>query len=151
MQTQLMKGMAAGMVACTGQAVVGKVEDWALLPPWEDANIAPRHVERVADSQGVELGTPSKWLLGTAFHYGYGAFWGAVYAGARERISVSPLTGGLVLGSVIYAITFPRWGVAVQTGTERPAGVRTKRMTLVAASVAISFGLFTAFLYERMR
>ena len=53
-----------------------------------------------------------------------------------------------MLGAVIYLITFPKWGAAVLTGTERPAGARTPRMTFVAASVAMAFGIATGLIYD---
>lgn len=147
----LLRGASAGIGACTIQAIIGKAEEKMLLPPWEDSNIAPRLMQRLAEHAGESLSPVTKWMLGTAFHLGYGAFWGALYAAGRERRPVNPLLGGSLLGGLIYGITFPRWGGAVQTRTERPPGRRTERMTFVAASVTLAFGLATALLYEGIR
>lgn len=146
----LWRGAKAGVFGATVQVMVGKAEEKLLLPPWEDADIAPRFVHRLGLRAGVDMNTPARWVLGTAYHYSYGAAWGALYAVARERWRFHPVLGGLALGGLIYGITFPSWGTAVQTGTERPPEQRTSAMEVVAVSVAIVFGLATALAYERM-
>ena len=57
----------------------------------------------------------------------------------------------VVMGALIYAITFTRWGGAVQTQAERPPEVRTRRMTFVAASVAMTYGIATAYATRAMK
>lgn len=147
-----LRGAGAGFVAALPQAALGELEERLFLPPGEDADIAPRTVHRmVLLSTGHRLSSPVKWVLGTAYHFGYGALWGIAYAHARERFRLGPLAGGALLGGVIYLITYPRWGLGVLIGAERPPGVRSRRMTLVAWSVALGFGLVTAALYERLR
>lgn len=147
----LLRGSAAGLGASVIQVMIGKAEEILLLPPGEDSNIAPRLMARLAEDVGEDLSDEEKWALGTAFHLGYAVFWGAAYAAARERYPVSPLVGGGLLGSLIYGITFTRWGGAVQTDTERPPEERSDEMTVVAASVALSFGITTAYFYEWLR
>ncbi len=141
----------AGLGASVIQVMIGKAEEILILPPGEDSNIAPRLMARLAEDVGEDLSEREKWALGTAFHLGYAIFWGGAYAAARERRPVSPLLGGGLLGALIYGITFTRWGGAVQTGTERPPEARSEQMTIVAASVALSFGITTAYFYERLR
>lgn len=147
----LLAGAAAGVVGSIVQAAIGKSEELALLPEWEDSNIAPRLMDRLADGMGESLPTPAAWALGTAFHLGYGATWGGLYALARERLRPDPVVGGLAMGAVIYAITFPAWGGAVRTRTERQPRRRSWGMEVVAASVTLGFGLATAAAYERIR
>lgn len=147
----ILRGAAAGVTVSLVQAVIGKAEEKLLLPPWENTNIAPRFMARLAADLGQTLSPVERWTLGTGFHLGYGAFWGASYALIRERYPVHPVVGGTLLGGLIYFITFPRWGGAVQTQTERPPEERTSRMTFVAASVTLGFGILTALLYERLR
>ena len=55
------------------------------------------------------------------------------------------------MGGIIYGITFPEWGLATKTETERPPRRRTARMELVAVAVAVGFGLVTARAYEALR
>ena len=147
----LTRGALAGMAAAGIQAVIGKTEDRLFLPPHENSDFAPRLVHRLGQDVGVDVPEWAKWTLGTGFHFGYGAMWGMGYAALRERRPIHPLVGGTLLGGLIYAITFPRWGGAVQTQTERPPEARTKRMEAVALSVTIGFGVATALLNEALR
>jgi hypothetical protein len=149
-------GSLAGLVAATAQVAVGKAEEWLILPPGEDANVAPRFVQRLAERAGQPLPASWRWVGGTLFHYGYGAIWGALYAllegwlAARHR-APPPLLGGVALGAALYALAFSRLGVAVQTGTERPPQRRPASKTAEAWSVALTFGLVTATLTSRWR
>lgn len=151
LSSTLARGAAAGVAAGIVQVALGKAEDVLLLPPRENADFAPRLVKRLAKGVGVHTSEMAEWALGTAFHFGYAAFWGAGYAPARERSGVHPLAGGTLLGALIYGMTFPRWGGAVQTGVERPPRRRTPQMKFLVASVTLGFGLATAFVYERIR
>lgn len=147
----LLAGAAAGVIASSVQAAVGKTGDLALLPPREDMDLAPILVGRMADAADTEVSDATRWVLGTGFHYGYGAFWGAGYAAVHSRTQVPPVVGGLALGGLIYAITFPRWGGAVQTRTVPAPEERTGRMELVLAAVTSVFGLTVSFAYESLR
>jgi len=147
----VLRGAAAGTAAAVVQAGVGTLESNVFLPDGENPNFAPRMMARVAERLGTSLSTTERWTLGTVYHHAYGAGWGVLYAVARERYRVDPVVGGLLLGGTIYGITFPRWGGAVQIDAERPPGVRTRRMEVVLASVTLSFGLATAYMYERLR
>lgn len=147
----LLRGSTAGMAGSLVQAAVGAGESALFLPEHEDANIAPRLMDRLARDLGEELPLSAEWVLGTIFHFGYGATWGMLYALLDEELDVHPAAGGSVMGAIIYAITFPRWGGAVQTQVERTPGRRTRRMTFVAASVALAFGLTTAYTAHALR
>lgn len=147
----VLAGAAAGVVGSIVQAAIGKTEEIAFLPEREDSNLAPRLVDRLARRVGYDPSPAAEWALGTAFHLGYGATWGALYSLARERRPLDPWAGGAAMAAVIYGITFPRWGGAVQTGTERPPRRRSWGMEAVAASVTLGFGLSTALTYERIR
>jgi hypothetical protein len=147
----LVAGAAAGVLAGTIQVVIGKTEEIAILPQHEDSNFAPRLVDRLASMIGQDASKTTEWVLGTAVHFGYAATWGALYALARERYPTNPWVGGAALGGLIYLITFPSWGGAVRTGTERRPESRSWAMEVVAASVAVGFGLSTSLIYESMR
>lgn len=147
----VLAGAAAGVVGSVVQAAIGKSEELAFLPEREDSDLAPRLMDRLAEHMGHELPTPAAWALGTAFHLGYGAWWGGLYALVREHRQIHPLAGGVALGSFIYLITFPKWGGAVQTDTERPPRNRSYGMEVVAASVTLGFAISTSMLYEQIR
>jgi len=139
------------MVGSLVQAAVGATENALILPSHEDANIAPRLMDRLARDLGKEMPIELEWILGTLFHFGYGAAWGILYSLVDEEFDLHPAIGGAAMGGIIYAITFPRWGGAVQTQVERPPEARTGRMTLVAASVALTFGVATAYAAHALR
>jgi len=143
-------GAAAGLAASVVQVVVGKAEDWLFLPRGETADIAPRLVDRALQRIYTRASGPLKWGAGTAFHLAYGALWGAVYGAVQRRLRLHPLLTGAGLGLLIYGITFPRWGAAVRFGVERPPQHRTRRMTIVAASVAMTYGLAVGVFYHRL-
>lgn len=146
----LIRGAAAGVTASVVQAIVGKTEDLLLLPPSENSHMAPRLMARAASAFGEGLSPAERWTLGTLFHVGYGAAWGVVYAEGKERLGLPPLVAGGALGGLIYLITFPEWGGAVLTNSERRPEIRSTAMTFVAASVTAVFGLTTALAYDRL-
>ena len=144
----ILQGMAAGVGASIIQVVVGKAEEKLLpLPRHEDANLAPRLIGRLARQAGTDAPTGSRWVLGTLFHLGYGAFWGAGYALVVRDKPVPPVVGGTLLGGLIYALAFPRWGAAVLTKAERPPEKRSAKMNIVAWSVALTYGVATGLMY----
>ena len=147
----LLRGVAAGMAGAAVQSVAGKAAGVLLLPDDRDSYLAPRLIDRLGKMVGIAPTELEEWTLGTAFHFGYGGFWGAAYAAARERTRVGPLLGGALLGGLIYGITFPRWGGAVQTGTVRAPQHRSDGMDAFGVAAALSFGIGTAFAYEVMR
>lgn len=153
---RLIRGALAGLAASTVQVMVGKAEEILLpLRRDEDAHIAPRLVGKVAENVGVETTKATRWTLGTLFHFGYGMLWGAGYAAAVEKIEakqpVHPLAGGTLLGLIIYGITFPNWGGAVKTRTERPTHQRSLGMQMITWSVALTYGVCTGLFYGRPR
>lgn len=143
-------GAAAGLAASVVQVVVGKTEQWLFLSSGETPDFAPRLVDRMFQRVYGQASAPIKWTLGTVFHLGYGALWGAVFGAVQRRLGLHPLLTGAGLGLLIYGITFPRWGAAVRLGVERPPRRRTRRMTAVAASVAMTYGLAVGAFYARL-
>ena len=148
-QRPIKRGIEAALLASVPQVLLPKVEERLLLGPGEDADLGPRLVERVAHMTRRPLREDTKWLAASAFHFGYSMLWGILYALAFRRWRPHPLLGGVTLASVIWGITFPRWGGAVLTGTERPPERRSWRQELVLATAALTFGLGTALFYGR--
>lgn len=143
------RGVLAGLAGGVPQVLLAKVEEKIFLHAGEDADIGPRFVERVGERLGYQVSEDAKWLGASAFHFAYAAGWGALYALAHRARPVHPVIGGLVLGGIIYGITFPRWGGAVRTGTEQPPERRSAAMGAVLATAAFGFGLGTALFYGR--
>lgn len=145
----LRRGIEAAVLAGVPQVVLPKVEEVLLLEPEESADVGPHFIQALAHHARKPLPEDMKWMGAAAFHFSYSAAWGAAYAMAYERRPVHPWVGGLLLGGLIYVVTFPRWGVAVLTGTEDPPGERSWRQELVLATAPLTFGLVTALLYGR--
>jgi len=145
----LRRGIEAGLIAGVPQVLITKAEEKLFLPPDEDADLGPRLISRLADWAREPLPEDMKWLAASAFHFGYAAAWGAAYSALYQRRPMKPWLGGLLLGGVIYGISFPAWGVAVRAGVERKPRQRSWRMEAVLATAAFSFGLGTALIYDR--
>lgn len=142
-------GVEAALAASVTQVLLPKLGEKLLLGPGESADLGPRFIERLAAMAGRRLPEDIKWLAASAFHFGYAALWGALYALAWERRPVSPILGGTALAGLIYLMTFPPWGGAVHTGTEAPPGGRSARRELVLATAPLVFGALTALIYGR--
>ncbi len=147
----LHRGIESAMLASVPQVLVPKAEEKLLLRGRENADLGPRLIQTLADrfQKRQRLGEDTKWLAASAFHFGYSAAWGSLYALAYDRHPVKPWVGGLLLGGLIHAITFPRWGLAVLVGTEKRPRDRSWRMEAVLATAPLVFGLGTALLYGR--
>jgi hypothetical protein len=143
-------GMEAALIAGVPQVLLPKLLEKFLLPSGDSADIGPRFIERLAELVRRPLPEDLRWLAASAFHFGYAAFWGALYALASERRPVHPALGGTAPAGLIYFITFPPWGGgAVRTGTEQPPARRSGRRELVLATAPLVFGLLTALIYGR--
>lgn len=143
------RGVEAAVLAGIPQVIVPKIQEKLILGEWESADLGPHFIEALADHASQPLPEDVKWLSASAFHFGYAAFWGTVYALAYEKRPVEPWLGGLALAGTLYLITFPPWGVAVLSGTEDRPRDRSWPMELVLASAPLVFGLGTALLYWR--
>ncbi len=145
----LRRGVEAALVASVPQVLVPHAEERLLGLAPDAADLGPRFIEQLALLARQRLPEDTKWLAASAFHFGYAAFWGALYALAYERRPVAPLLGGAVLSAAIWAAAFPVWGGAVRSGMERPPGRRGWRKELILATAPVVFGVGTALLYGR--
>ncbi len=142
----LRRGIEAAFVAGVPQVLVPKIEERLLLPQGA-ADLGPHLIEALAERANKNLPEDIKWLSASAFHFGYSAMWGTLYALARERWKVRPWLGGLGLAALIHLVTFPAWGAAVQLGSEPPPRHRSWRAEIVYLTAPLVFGLGTALLY----
>jgi hypothetical protein len=145
-----MKGAAAGLGAGIPQVLLTQFEARALGLPGSQADIGPRFVQRVEQHLDAPLRRAERWLVAGGFHFAYSAGWGLVYALLQRWRPAQPHVGGPLLAALVYAVAFSPWGAATQTGTERPVQTRPTRDTLLHWTAALSFGLATAYVYERL-
>lgn len=141
------RGTESALLAGIPQVLLPKLQERFILEAGEDADVGPRLIEAIAEKIKQPLPEDQKWLGAASFHVAYAAFWGTVYGLTYERRPVRPIVGGLALGAFIHLVTFPRWGLAVLTGTENKPRERSWRIELVLATAPLVFGLGTALLY----
>jgi hypothetical protein len=144
----IVRGVAAGLFAGIPQVLVVQVADKLLGLPREKADIGPRFVGRLAEQLGTRLRPAPRWGLAALFHFGYAAWWGALYGLVDRRLRPSPAVAGSALGGVIYLAAFSPWGAGTQTGTERRPGRRHLREHVLHWTAALTFGLTTAFTHK---
>lgn len=145
----LRRGIEAGLVASVPQVLGTHLEEKLLRLPEGSANIGPRFIQRLGRLTRQKLSEEIRWLGAAAFHFGYAANWGALYALAYQRRPVHPVIGGLLLSGAIYVLSFTNWGVATKTRTERPHHRRGPRRELLLLTPPLIFGMGTALLYGR--
>lgn len=145
----LRRGVEAALVASVPQVLVPQLEQRALGLPMGSADIGHRFIQRLGEMADRDLPEDVRWLAASAFHFGYAAFWGALYALAYERRPTKPIVGGLLLSGLIYGITFTRWGGATLTRTAPPPKRRNWKKRLLLLTPPLLFGMGTAPLYGR--
>jgi hypothetical protein len=142
-------GWLAGIVQVIAAQAVG-----LLVGRREGADIAPRFVQRTANQFGKSLSRPPRWFLATLFHFGYASWWGALYAISREaRLSrqIPPWLAGSLLGMLIYAAAFSRFGAGTQVGAESHPDRRDESEWAIHGTSAFSFALALAYGYRYLR
>ncbi|MBV9169465.1 MAG: hypothetical protein JOZ81_05205 [Chloroflexi bacterium] len=145
----LFVGAAAGMAAGVPQVLLTQIQARLLGLPAQQADIGPRFVQRAAEQVNASLHQPVRWLAAGAFHFGYSAWWGILYALLQRWRPAQPHVGGPLLAALIYAVAFSPWGAATQTGTEQSPETRPTRETLLHWTAALSFALSLAYMYSR--
>jgi hypothetical protein len=143
------RGAETALLASVPQVLGTHLEERLLKLPEGSANIGPRFIQRLGELTRQKLSEEIRWLGASAFHFGYAASWGVLYALAYEKRPLHPALGGLLLSGLIYALTFPDWGAATVTRTERPFKRRNWRRELLLLSPPIIYGMGTALLYGR--
>lgn len=144
----IVNGIVAGLLAGIPQVLLTQLEAWLLPMPRSYADIGPRFVERLGEHVDADLEPEHHWLAAGLFHFGYAVWWGVFYAVLQHARPARPHVGGPLLAALIYALAFSPWGAATQAGTERAAGERHTRETLLHWTAALSFSLTLAYLYD---
>lgn len=141
-------GAAIGVAGSGVQALVGYAIDRFFLPRGEDNNIAPRFVRRVFGMMGKRRNDTRDWALGTVFHLGYGAVWGAALNVARAGTRAPASALAVPLGAALYALAFSRFGVGTLTGTEDHPKRRPERKQASLVAVDLAYTVPTAIMVD---
>lgn len=146
----MIAGAETGVCAAVIQAVLGEsLNEW-LLPGRVSADVASRLVERANERYQLDMTEPFLFFGASTFHFGYGAFWGALHALARER-GVPPVVSSVALTGVIYALAFSSIGGGPAVGSEPDPRRRSRGELAYQLSVAGGFAASLALLYEWVR
>lgn len=106
-------GTVAGVGASIIQAAIGWLISRYVLPEGHDNHIAPRFINRLRLFAAKPPNPVVEWLLGTAFHLGYGAGWGALFGVTRRwtrapESMLAPVFAGLIYLTAVFAWPWPR-------------------------------------------
>ncbi len=144
-------GAETGFCAATIQACVGEALDGKLLPKHRTADRAAALVQASVGEPLDAKPTPPLFLAAAAFHFGYGAGWGALHALARERLRVPAVLAAVVEAAAIYTLAFSRVSAGVRLGSEPQPRQRQPGELAFQLVVASSFALANAVIYESVR
>ncbi len=149
----LTRGAAAGLVGVGAMVGVITTLRRTLLSS-EQLNAAKTHPEKIVERAAAMVGTDelddqTRRRLGDLIHFGYGATWGAIYAGWTAARVVNPVTGGLALAGGLWAFGFNVLmpGLGVQAGPWKWG----KREFILTISAHIAYGLVTTGTLEQIR
>lgn len=143
------RGVLAGLLGATFQVMAGWLLSQIVLPRGEDNNIAPRLSERTFATLGRPAEPARDWLIGTLFHYGYGAGWGIALARGR---TLSRLPGVLVafpISLMIYLLAFSRMGAGTIMRVEKHPSERPLAKQGSLLGVVVAFTLSAGLLLDR--
>jgi hypothetical protein len=136
-------GMAMKAVWEAGQRALPEAE--RLPSPTRGA------VDALAARRSVELSDAQRTAAAAALYTGSMAVWGAVYGVVHSRLRPPALLHGLLLGGLVYAANFPRFGALPRAGIVQPPGEQSARQAAVPLGAHAAFGLATAAAFEALR
>lgn len=108
---KLLKGAIAGFVA-TAPMSISMLIGWRLLPREEKYHLPPRLItEEISERAGIEDRLGENELVGlTIFsHFGYGAFFGALYALFEHQLRLHASLKGALSGVALWVGSYLGW------------------------------------------
>ena len=146
-----LKGALAGLIGGAVMMMAMKAEQKVLLPEGQQMEPPPKKlVETLAENQGIKLSNTQSMAAGMSVHMGYSAVWGAVFGVVQNRLHPPDLLHGLLLGGLVYAASFPEWGLLPQMGVLPPPSQQSMEKAAVPFGAHIVFGLATAAAFDTM-
>jgi hypothetical protein len=144
------RGALAGLLGATFQVVVGWLMARLLLPRNQDLNVAPRLVHRTLETLGQPASPARDWLLGSFFHFGYGAGWGVALARGRTLAHLPGVLVAFPMSVVIYTLAFSRVGAGTIMHVEEDPPLRPLGKQGSLLGVVMAFTLSTGLLLDRL-
>ncbi len=146
-----LKGALAGMIGGAVMMMAMKAEQKLLLPKGQQMEPPPKKlVETLAEKQGIELSDTQAMAAGMGVHMGSSALWGAVFGVVQNRLHPPDLLHGLLLGGLVYATTFPEWGLLPKMGVLPPPPQQSMEKAAIPVGAHVVFGLATAAAFDAM-
>jgi hypothetical protein len=140
-----LRGAAAGVLGGAVMMMTMKAGARALLPEGEDREPPPKKlVETLARSSGVELSDVQATAAGMGVHLGYSALWGAVYGAVQSRLHPPDALHGLLLGGLMYATSFPSFGLLPRLGVLPPPTQQPLEKAALPLGAHLVFGVATS-------
>ncbi|CAN5484517.1 hypothetical protein BH24GEM3_BH24GEM3_24110 [soil metagenome] len=140
-----LKGAVAGVLGGAAMMMAMKLGQQALLPEGEQMEPPPKKlVETLAERQGVELSDTQAMAAGMGVHLGYSALWGAIYGAVQSRLHPPDALHGLLLGGLVYASSFPEFGLLPKLGVLPPPTQQSLEKAALPVGAHLVFGLATA-------
>ena len=107
----LVKGAVAGFVATVPMSL-SMLIGWTLLPRHEKYHLPPRLItEEITERLGIEDQASEGQLIAAtvASHFGYGAFFGSVYASFDENLPIASSIKGVLFGLAVWMGSYLGW------------------------------------------
>lgn len=108
---KLLRGAVAGFFATIPMSI-SMLIGWRLLPRREKYHLPPRQItEDVTERVGIKdrLTEPELVGLTTFSHFGYGAFFGWIYALFEHRLSLHSSLKGALTGVALWTASYLGW------------------------------------------
>lgn len=138
---KLLRGAVAGFFATIPMSI-SMLIGWRLLPRREKYHLPPRQItEDVTERVGIKdrLTEPELVGLTTFSHFGYGAFFGWIYALFEHRLSLHSSLKGALTGVALWIASYLGWLPAM--GILSPATRHPWRRNLLMIVAHVVWGV----------
>lgn len=134
---KLLQGAIVGFVA-TAPMSMTMLLGWRLLPRHEKYHLPPRLItEEIAERVGMGDRLSENELIAVTVlsHFGYGAFWGWIYALFEHRIPLIPIWKGALSGVALWAGSYLGWLPAMGILTSATRHPWRRNLVMIVAHV----------------
>jgi len=115
---------------------------WRLLPRQQRYHLPPRQItEEITGRLGVEDHMSEEGLIGLTVlsHFGYGAFFGSIYALFEDEMRMRPRLKGMLMGVAVWIGSYLGWLPAL--GILPPANQHPRRRNVLMIVAHMVWGV----------